>query len=212
MQVNVEIWSDIACPFCYIGKRKFERALGGFAGKENVKIVWKSFQLDPSMQYVAGRNIHQMLAAKKGWSVEQAKEMNARVLQMAQEVGLNYNLDRALPANTFDAHRLTHFAAHKGLQDKMEESLFSAYFVEGKNISDPAVLVELAVKNGLDAFAVENMLQGKDMAQEVTQDIEEAQELGVTGVPFFVFNRKLAVSGAQSEETFLSALEKASQE
>src|SRR6218665_2873452 len=147
--MKVEIWSDVMCPFCYIGKRKFENALAQFEHKENVEIVWKSFQLNPSMKTVPGKSINQYLAEIKGWSVEQAKTMNDRVTGIAKAVGLHYDFDKAVVANSFDAHRLIQFAKTKGKGDAAEEALFKAYFTEGKNTADHAVLLDLAKSIGL---------------------------------------------------------------
>ena len=143
--MKVEIWSDIMCPFCYIGKRKFESALAQFEHKDDVDIVWKSFQLNPDMKTEAGKNINQYLAEIKGWSVEQAKEMNDRVTEMAKQVGLEYDLNKAVVANSFNAHRLIQFAKNTGKGDAAEERLFKAYFTEGKNVDELHVL-RLAIR------------------------------------------------------------------
>lgn len=210
--MKVEIWSDIACPFCYIGKRKFEKALKSFNGSENVEVVWRSFQLDPHTKYEPGKSIHDYLADKKGMSTAQAKEMNDYVSDMAASEGLNYQLDKTIPANTFDAHRLIHLAAKEGLQDKAEERLFSAYFIEGENIEDRQALLNLGKEIGLDETEINQMLNSKDLQKEVEQDFIEARRIGVRGVPFFLFNEQFAVSGAQPSEVFIQALEKAGAE
>jgi predicted DsbA family dithiol-disulfide isomerase len=204
--MEVEIWSDVMCPFCYIGKRKFEQALDQFAHKNDVKVVWKSFQLNPAMKTEPGKNINQYLAEVKGWPVEQAKQMNDRVTDMARQVGLEYNFDKAVVANSWDAHRLVQLAKEHGLGDAAEERLFRAYFTEGRNTADHATLVELGTDIGLDATDVTRVLSSKEYSQEVSQDIYEAQQVGARGVPFFVLNRRYAVSGAQQPETFLGAL------
>ncbi len=207
--MKIEIWSDIACPFCYIGKRRFETALGQFAHRDTVEVIWRSFQLDPEAQHVPGKTIYDHLAERKGWSPAQARETSAHVTDMARGEGLHYDFDHLVPANTFDAHRLTHLAAQHGLQDKAEEHLFTAYFIEGKNIADPAVLVQLGTEIGLDASTVSQMLASEEGSAEVQADIAEAQALGIRGVPFFVFNRQYAVSGAQPSAGFLQALQQA---
>jgi predicted DsbA family dithiol-disulfide isomerase len=204
--MKVEIWSDIMCPFCYIGKRKFENALQQFTNKEKVEVVWHSYQLDPDMQHVPGKSIHEVLGEKKGWSPQQARQMNNQVTAMAREVGLSYQLDQAVPANTFSAHRLTHLAQKHGLQDQAEERLFSAYFTEGKNIQDTETLVQLAQEIGLPETEIRQMLAGDAFTQEVRRDIYEARQIGVRGVPFFVLNEKYGISGAQPTEVFLQAL------
>ena len=207
--MKIEIWSDIACPFCYIGKRKFEQALEGFAHKDDVQVAWRSFQLDPDMDNVPGKSIHEVLAAKKGISVAQAKSMGSQVSEIASAVGLTFNMDKTVPANTFDAHRLTHLAAKYDLEDAAEERLFRAYFTEGKNIQDRETLVQLGVEIGLDEQDVRNTLGSDNYAYEVRTEGYEAQQIGVRGVPFFVIDRKYAVSGAQPSEVFLQALQKA---
>jgi predicted DsbA family dithiol-disulfide isomerase len=206
--MKIEIWSDIVCPFCYIGKRKFENALAQFPHKDQVEVVWHSFQLDPELKHVPGKSMNEVLAEKKGWSLEQTRQMNRQVTAMAQEVGLNYNLDEAIPANTFNAHRLTHLAAQHNLQDQAEERLFIAFFTEGKNIGDPEVLLQIGTEIGLPEEEVRQMLQGDVYADVVQQDSYEAQQLGIRGVPFFVINRKYGVSGAQPSELFLQTLNK----
>ncbi|WP_338876706.1 DsbA family oxidoreductase [Spirosoma sp. SC4-14] len=204
--MDVEIWSDVMCPFCYIGKRKFEQALSQFPHNEQINVVWKSFQLNPAMKTDPGKNINEYLAEVKGWSVEQARQMNDRVTAMAQEVGLAYDFDRAIVANSFDAHRLIQLAKTKGLGDAAEERLFRAYFTEGRNTADHATLLELGTAIGLDATEVQTVLAGDAFADDVNRDIYEAQQVGARGVPFFVLNRRYAVSGAQAPETFLGAL------
>lgn len=210
--MQVEIWSDVMCPFCYIGKRKMEAALEKFEHKNDVEIIWKSFQLNPDMKTEAGKNINQYLAEAKGWSLQKASEMNAHVTQMAKDAGLTYNMDKAVVANSFDAHRLSHLAKKHGLQDKMEERIFAAYFTEGKNTADHDTLVQIGCEVGLDKTEVANMLGSDAYAADVEQDVYEAQQVGVRGVPFFVLGRKYAVSGAQDSETFLQALNQTWQE
>jgi predicted DsbA family dithiol-disulfide isomerase len=206
--MKVEIWSDVVCPFCYIGKRKFENALKNFSNKEDVEVVWKSFQLDPTTQSDPNKSVAQSLAEKKGWTLEQVKQVNAQVSQSAKEVGLEYHLDKAIVANTLDAHRLIHLAAQHQLQDEAEERLFKAYFTEGKDIGKKDTLVTLGVEIGLIAEEVQKVLENNQYALEVQQDQYEAQQVGVRGVPFFVFNNKYAVSGAQPSEVFSEVLSK----
>lgn len=205
-KMNVEIWSDVMCPFCYIGKRRFEAALEQFPNKNKIEIEWKSFQLNPDMITNPNKKIDAYLAEVKGISLEQAQEMNERVTAMAKEVGLIYHFDKAIVANSFDAHRFTHFAKSKGLQDAAEERLFKAYFTEGKNTADAATLVELGVEIGLAENELKELLQSTSFSDAVNEDINEARNIGVSGVPFFVFDRKYAVSGAQASESFLQAL------
>jgi predicted DsbA family dithiol-disulfide isomerase len=205
--MKVEIWSDIMCPFCYIGKRQFEKALQAFAHKDQVEIRWRSFQLDPGIQYEPGKSIHQVLADKKGLTVDQAKQLNKSVTIAATEHGLQYELDNAIPASTFHAHRLCHLAATFNLQNEMEERLFQAYFSEGKNIGDIATLFELAVEVGLPEEQIRQTFETNAFSDEVIRDGEEAMQLGIRGVPFFVIDDKYAVSGAQPAGLFTKALE-----
>ena len=207
--VHVEIWSDVMCPFCYIGKRKFEAALDGFAQRADVKVTWRSFQLDPAVRYTPGRTLYEYLAERKSVTIEASRRMHERLTAAAAEVGLRYNFDAAIVANSFDAHRLTHMAREQGVQDQVEERLFAAYFTEGRNIGDHAVLADLGAEAGLEQAEVHQMLAGKRFASEVRAEAREAESLGADGVPFFVFNRIFAVSGAQPSELFLEALEKA---
>ncbi|ADB37538.1 DsbA family oxidoreductase [Spirosoma linguale] len=204
--MDVEIWSDIMCPFCYIGKRKFEQALNQFEHKEQINIVWKSFQLNPDMKTQPGKSINQYLAEVKGWSLAEAQRMNDHVTGMAREVGLSYDLNKAVVANSWDAHRLIQLAKQHGLGDAIEERLFRAYFTEGRDTSDHATLLELGTEIGLEATAVEQLLNSNQFADAVNRDVYEAQQVGARGVPFFVLNRRYAVSGAQQPETFLGAL------
>lgn len=207
-KMKVEIWSDIMCPFCYIGKRKFEIALAQFPDKNNVELVWKSFQLAPDMKTDLSKNIHQYLAEHKGFSLEDAKQMNGHVTQLAAQVGLVYDFDKSVVANSFNAHRFAHFAKHHGKQNEAEEKLFYAYFTDGKNIDDYPTLLQLGSEIGLDTTTLIASLESGMYADDVRTDIYEAQQVGVKGVPFFVFNRKYAVSGAQESQTFLQTLEK----
>jgi len=206
--MKVEIWSDVMCPFCYIGKRKFEAGLNQFAHKDEIKIEWKSFQLDPEMKSGTGQSIDEYLSLRKGWSVDKTRGLHQNMTETARQAGLDYRFDKAIPANSFNAHRLSHLAAKQHLQDEVEEKLFAAYFTDGKNIDDGETLVELGMRAGLKEEEIRTMLSSDQFADEVHHDIDEANQLGVNGVPFFVFDRKYAVSGAQASEVFLSTLEK----
>lgn len=204
--MKVEIWSDVMCPFCYIGKRRFEGALQQFANKDKVEVEWKSFQLQPGLKTEAGKSTVQHLAESKGWTLDYARQMTNNVTAMAAEVGLQYDFDKAVVANSFDAHRLSHLAKKHGVQDALEEALFKAYFTLGQNTADHEVLTQLGVSVGLNEAEVRQLLAGNDYTGEVKRDIYEAQQVGVRGVPFFVIDGKYAVSGAQPGETFLRAL------
>ena len=194
------------CPFCYIGKRKFEHALSQFPHKEQVNVVWKSFQLNPDMKTQPDKSLNQYLAETKGMSLAEARRMTDHVTAMASEVGLTFHFDKAVVASSQDAHRLIQLAKENSLGDAIEERLFRAYFTEGRDTSDHATLLELGTEIGLDSEAVQHLLQSNQYAEAVAQDIYEAQQVGVRGVPFFVLNRQYAISGAQQPETFLGAL------
>lgn len=206
--MKIEIWSDIVCPFCYIGKRKFEKALSQFKDKDQIEIEWKSFQLSPDKKTEPDKSVYQYLAEHKGISLEVAKSMSAQVTHTARQVGLKYDFDKAIPANSFNAHRLLHLAKHHDLQDQAEEIIFKAYFTDGKNIDDIPTLVQFGTDLGLNANEVKNMLDSDQYASEVQQDIQEAQYLGLRSVPSFVFDRKALVAGAQDSQLFLEVLEK----
>ncbi len=207
--MKVEIWSDVMCPFCYIGKRRFEKALEQFHDRDSIEVVWKSFQLNPAMKTEPGKTINQYLSKVKGWSLAQARQANDYVTSMANELGLNYDFDKAVVANSFDAHRLIQLAKANSIGDTMEEQLFKAYFTQGKNIADHDTLIQIAVGIGLDEDAVKKVLNSNDYADAVEKDIYEARQIGLRAVPYFVFNDRYAVSGAQATETFLGALSKA---
>ncbi len=204
--MQVEIWSDIMCPFCYIGKRRFEKALAGFEGAENIEVVWKSYQLDPNQEDIPGISINQYLAERKGWTVAYAREMNKYVTDMAAGEGLVYDLDKAVVANSFNAHRLIQMAKTIDKGDAAEEAFFIAYFTEGKNINDPNVISEIGVALGLAANDIAAMLDSGKYVNDVRAEAAEAGMLGAKGVPYFVFNRKYAISGAQAVESFTQVL------
>ncbi len=206
--MKVEIWSDIVCPFCYIGKRKFETALADFSGKDKVEIEWKSFQLDPEMDNKEGLNVHEYLGKRKGGTAADGKRMNDSMTTAAAEVGLKYDFDNGIINNTMNAHRLLHWAKKEGLQNDLKERIFKAYYTEGIDTADVNELVRLAQEIGLDDIHARKVLEENLYASEVLQDQQEAAELGVQGVPFYVFNRKYAVSGAQPSETFAQVLQK----
>lgn len=208
-KMKVEIWSDVVCPFCYIGKRKFEAALSEFKESSNLEITWKSFQLSPDTRTDPGKNIHQYLAEHKRISLEQAKSLNNQVTNMAKQVGLVFNFDQAIPVNTFNAHRFLHLAKQHGLQEEAEEKLFKAYFTDGKNTDDLQTLMLIGNEIGLDPADVKQVLESNQYTDEVRQDVADAHKLGIRGVPFFLVDRKYAVSGAQDSKVFLETLEKA---
>ena len=207
--MKVEIWSDVVCPWCYVGKRHFEAALAGFGHADEVSVEWRSFELDPAAPARVAMPMSAILERKYGMTAEQAEAANARMTALAASVGLEYHLDRVQVGNTFDAHRLIHLAASRGLGDAMKERLFAAYFTEGESPSDHATLTRLAVDVGLDKEDVERVLDGEEFAGDVRHDEARAASLGVGGVPFFVIDESLGVSGAQPSDVLLGALERA---
>jgi predicted DsbA family dithiol-disulfide isomerase len=208
-KMNVEIWSDVTCTFCYTAKRQFEEALSQFKNRDKVHVIWKSFELAPGLKTDADKKLPRFLAELKGISIEQAQGMTDHVSNSAKEVGLTFNLNEAIPANSFDAHRISHMAKEYDLQERAEERLFKAYFTEGRNIDDIPTLIELATEIGLDSALVKNVLRSTRYANEVRQDIDEARQAGITSVPHYIINSTNTVSGAQSSAVFLSAVEKA---
>lgn len=206
--MTIEVWSDIVCPFCYIGKRNFETALQQFEEAQSVKLVWKSFQLDPELpKDTTYADTYQYLAKRKGMSIAQAREMTSDVANIGKNAGLALHFEKAVVANTWDAHRLMHLAQEKGIGNDVKEALLRAHFTDGADISAPNTLVALGKEAGLEETAVLEVLNSDRFGYEVAQDIQEARNIGIRGVPFFVFNRKHAVSGAQPPEVFLQTLQ-----
>ncbi|MHB8129948.1 MAG: DsbA family oxidoreductase [Mobilitalea sp.] len=208
--MKIEIWSDYVCPFCYLGKRRLELALKDYEHRDDVEIIFKSFELDPTAKKVYSESLHEIIAKKYGISVEQAKASNHQLVEQAKEVGLNYNFEDIIPTNTFDAHRLSHYAKTQGKENALTERILRAYFVDSLNISDHKVLAGLAEEVGLDKDKALQVLVTGNYKEEVRGDEEDATRLGIRGVPYFVFNNRYKVSGAQSPEVFLEVLQKAS--
>lgn len=206
--MKIEIWSDILCPFCYIGKRRLEKALAHFPHPDQVEVQWRSFELDPAADPTPGVDQYTRLAAKYGKSVEWAREMSANMAQMAAEEGLAFDFDHVVPANSMRAHRLVHLANRHGKQDAAKERLFKAYLEEGQDINNVDTLTRLGAELALPAPEVAALLASDEFEQEVRYDEYQAQQIGVRGVPFFVFDDKYAVSGAQPSELFQEVLEK----
>ena len=198
--MHVEIWSDIACPWCYVGKRRFEAALAAFEHRDEVRVTWRSFELDPSAPREREGDGAAHLARKYGTSREQALAMHQRMTATAAEDGLDFRFDLARGGNTFEAHRLVHLAEAHGVQDAMKERLMRAYLTEGEAIGDPAVLERLAVETGLPAGEVREVLASDRYADEVRDDERTATSLGITAVPFFVIDRRIGAAGAQPPE------------
>jgi predicted DsbA family dithiol-disulfide isomerase len=206
--MQVEIWSDVVCPWCYIGKRRFEDAMSRFPHAEDVDVVWRSFELDPSAPFSHGVDNAARLAGKYGVSREEAEGMLERMTRVADDEGLSFRLDIARSGRTFDAHRVLHLAAERGVQGELKEALLSAYQEKGQHIADPDVLTTVAVGIGMDESEVREVLAGDRYGDEVRADEREAHEIGVQGVPFFVFDRRYAVSGAQPSDVLLEVLER----
>ena len=207
--MKVEIWSDVACPWCYIGKRRFEAATAEFEHRDQLEVIWRSFELDPSAPSRREGTPAEHLARKYGTTVEQAAQMNSRMSDAAAGDGLAYRLDELKMGNTFDAHRLIHLGAERGLQDAVKERLLAAYLTEGEAISDRETLVRLGSEAGLDPAEARSMLDSDRFTSEVRADEREAGELGINGVPFFVLDRRYGISGAQPAELLLEALRQA---
>jgi predicted DsbA family dithiol-disulfide isomerase len=206
--MKVEIWSDVACPWCYVGKRRFEAALDGFEHRDAVEVTWRSFELDPSAPRERDVDLATYLAQKFGTSREEAVTMQQRVIDIGATEGIGFRPDIARSGNTFDAHRLLHLASEHGRQGELKERLMSAYHVEGEPIGDAATLERLAIEAGLPAEEVRELLAGERFADQVRDDERTAASFGIGGVPFFVVDRAMGASGAQSRETFAALLER----
>lgn len=213
-KIQVEIWSDVQCPFCYIGKRQFETALASFDERDRVEVTWRSFQLDPDLKPLPGETIYAYLARRKGLTFDQSKQMHDRVAQSAASVGLDYQFDKMIVANSHAAHRLLQAAKTVGLGDAMEETLFHAYFTEGRDLGDTPTLLALATGLGLSEELSRDALDDPEglWSRRVDDEASEAVALGSTGVPFFVFQRQYGVTGAQGVAAFQKVLEKVARE
>jgi len=207
MPLTVDIWSDVVCPWCYLGKRRFEAALERFEHRDDVTVRWHSFELDPDAPQSNDEPAAERLARKYGISVEDAEAKHAQMTEMGAAEGLEFRYDLSRSGNTFDAHRLIQLAGEHDLQDAVKERLLRAYFTEGEPIGDPDRLVALAAEAGLDAAEVRAVLDGDAYADAVREDEQIARQIGIHGVPFFVIGRRFGVSGAQPAEAILGALE-----
>lgn len=205
--MKIEIWSDVMCPFCYIGKNNFEQALNKLPFKDEVEVEWKSFQLDPTLAPNKTQDTIQYFKEKKGVAEPQAAQMLGQVTQMGKGAGIDFNFEKTLITNTFSAHKLLHLAKKHNKSNEMEEALFIAHFIDGKNVGDIEVLVDLAESLGIDKEEARQAVTTDQLDYEVNQDIQEARNNGISGVPFFVLNGKYAVSGAQPAEVFENALQ-----
>jgi predicted DsbA family dithiol-disulfide isomerase len=208
----LEIWSDVVCPWCYVGKRRLEAALRMLPDGDDVQVRWRSFQLDPEAPAVRDMPSDEHLAAKYGMSVEEARGLNAQMTELAAGEGLEYHLDRTRGGNTFDAHRLIQLGAARGVQDAVKERLMRGYFTEGEPVSDHDTLVRFGADAGLDPDEARATLASDAYADDVRADEELARRMGIRGVPYFVLNRRFGVSGAQPAEILVQAFERARQE
>ena len=207
--MQIDIWSDVACPWCFIGKRRFETALGAWEHRDEVEVTWHSFQLDPTLpEHYDGTEV-EYLASRKGMPVEQVRQMFAHVTEQAAGEGLAYDFDRLVVANSLRAHQLLHLAKSVGRADEVKEALLSAHFEQGVDIGDIDALVAIGAAAGIGEQQIREALADERYVPAVRADIEQAQQLGVNGVPFFVFDMRLGLSGAQPASTFTQALERA---
>jgi predicted DsbA family dithiol-disulfide isomerase len=207
--MRVDIWSDVVCPWCYVGKARFAKALSTFDHRDQVEVVFHSFELDPDFSREShGETNLQMLAAKYGMSPVAARQAEERVAGLAHAEGLGFNPERPV-GNTFDIHRVIHLGLAKGVQRELLDAVNEAYFAQARQVFDPAVITEVAAEAGLDPAAVGEVLDGGAYAGEVRQDEAQARQLGISGVPFFVFDMALGVSGAQPTDLFTRALDQA---
>ncbi|GAB3008098.1 DsbA family oxidoreductase [Cyclobacterium sediminis] len=203
-KMKVEIWSDVVCPFCYIGKRRFEKALANFSQKNQIEVIYRSFQLNPDIQTDTNKSVEQYLAESKGVTLSKATEMTQYVTDQAALEGLDFQMQNAVVANTFRSHRILQLALTQGKQQAMKERLLEAYFIEGKNIDDMGILSNLSSEVGLTN--VEEITKTDTFSDEVKRDILASKQMGIQGVPFFVFNRKYGISGAQETKVFAEAI------
>ncbi len=211
--MQIDIWSDFVCPFCYIGKQRLEQALERFPEKLNVSIQYKSFELDPNASNYTGKSIHETLASKYNMTIDQAKQANQQIAEQAKSVGLDFVFDTMKPGNTFDAHRISKYASSINKEAEYIDTMLYQYFTLSKDLSDQDTLRSITKEIGLDQEEVDKILKEETLyAEQVRNDQAEAQQLGITGVPFFVINKKYAISGAQPIETFMQAIEKVVEE
>ncbi len=209
MVVRIDVWSDVVCPWCYIGKRRLERALVDFEHGDELEVHWRSFELDPNAPAVREGNPASRLARKYGISVDEAEVAGQRLTALAAAEGLDYRLDAARSGNSFAAHRLLHFAGERGVQDRMKERLLAAYLCEGQAIGDRTVLLAQAAAVGLDPAEVQEVLEGDDYAGDVRADEAEAVEREINGVPFFLVGGRFGIPGAQETDTMVAVLRRA---
>lgn len=210
--MKIEVWSDFSCPFCYIGKTIFEQALNNFKDKDKIEVIYKAYQLSPDAPFETTEDSYTIFSRMKGVSLNQTKQMFMQTVERAKQVGLVYDYDNMKMTNTFKAHRLAKWARTFGKESVLSTKLFDAYFTKGLNIHDDKVLLDIVNTLGLDVHEAKVVLESNQFHDEVAKEIEEAQSIGVRGVPFFVLDRKYAVSGAQPIEMFIQAIEQAYKE
>ncbi len=210
--MKIEIWSDVVCPFCYIGKRKLEKSLSKMPFQDEVEIEWKSFQLNPNQVTDPSKNTLEDLSQSKGWTLAKTKEITSQVVDMAKAEGLEFDFEKSVVANTKNAHKIIHLAKQAGRGPEMKERLLKAYFTDGLNVDDEETLVNLASEFDIPAKDVSEALNSEAFEQAVDGDIYESRQLGVQGVPFFVLDRKYGISGAQPDQVFDDSLRKAWEE
>lgn len=210
--MKVDIWSDIRCPFCYVGKKKFEKALAQFPKSDKIEVQWHSFQLDPSLRTQVDLNSYEYFSQIKGVTVDEAKAMFQHAANAGNEAGIEFNFEDSKVANSYRGHLLLQLGSSKNLANELEELLFEAQFVDGKNIDDVEVLKEIAGKVGITAEEVESAMKSDELAHAVSQDGLMARQLDINSVPFFIFNNRYAISGAQQPELFLEILNKSWEE
>jgi predicted DsbA family dithiol-disulfide isomerase len=204
--MKVEIWSDVMCPFCYIGKHQFEKALSDFEGQDNVEITWRSFELNPTIQYQEGYTLTQYLSDIKGMDKDAVAKNFDRLTEQGAQIGIDFRFNVAKVVNSRKSHKLIQAAKQQNLQNEIEETLFHAYFTEGKNLEDNQILAEIAKKVGIHFTKIEEILESNELEEAVNADVYMAQQVGARGVPFFVFDDAYAISGAHGADTFLNVL------
>lgn len=204
--MKVEIWSDVMCPFCYIGKKQFENALSLFEGRDNVDIIWRSFELNPAIEYSEGYSLTDYLSDIKGMDKESVKLNFERLTEQGQPLGIDFKFDIAKVVNSRKSHKLVQMAKKQGLQNEVEEALFHAYFTEGKNLEEDSILADIAKNCGINFTDFAEISESQELDKAVNSDVYMAQQVGARGVPFFVFDDAYAISGAHGADTFLNVL------
>lgn len=208
-QITIDIWSDVVCPFCYVGKKKLEKAITELDASKNVKVVWHSFQLDPSFPVGESMSTTEYLVKRKGYPADQVVVMQDRLESVGAQYGINFQFDKAKSFNTGNIHRLLQWAKKENKADELKEQLMHAYFTEGVDLNDTTNIISVVIKSGLDTISAKAILKGTDYQTEVKNDIVRAKELGIRGVPYFLINGTQVISGAQDDKVFLETLKKA---